>query len=283
MGLSITRPLSADGRSDETTTRGANAPVGTSAPASSSWLASVGGVLAGLPRNSASGSQRVASRQEDAWSEIAAHIRNPASDARVSKLIGMLETLHQSSPTLRSRLARIAREGGITITIADAGKMPHAFTHPGKRRIHISAEIATDTSGQAARSLPALAVEISNLCRHDEFETLNRHFRNGRLQVAHAARLKEGVEYGSIGDMVRYFSEARGTLERMGFGNPSLWYARIGPYRDIRGTYPTLNDYLRVAIKSGHTAGYERQFSNIAAQMSATTDASVKPVHPAQT
>ncbi len=210
------------------------------------------------------------------WSEVVAHIRNPGNDSRVSSLVARLETLHQESPTFRSRLSQMTREGGVTISVASKDKMPHAFTHSGKRRIHLSEEIATDVPGSADRSLPALAVEISNLCRRDEFEAVNTHFRNRRIGVTQAAQLKETAEFGSVNDMVRYFSEARGSLEQMGFGNPSKWYARLGPQGDVHAAYPTVDDYLRVAIKSGHTKGYERQFSAIAAQMSRPVDSSAK-------
>ena len=60
----------------------------------------------------------------------------------------------------------------------------------------------------------------------------------------------------------------------MGFGNPSDWYARIGPFGDVRAAYPTANDYVSAAVKSGHTAAYERQFANIAAQMKRTAEPS---------
>jgi hypothetical protein len=267
MGLSITKPYTADVSGH--TTGAASMPSSTGGiPASRRQRASTAtGVLAGLPTRGSGDFRQPAARRPDAWSAVAAHIHNPGEDARVSSLIGMLQTLHQASPTFRSRLNKMAREGGVTITVADKDTMPRAFTHPGLRRIHLSAEIVTDSPESAHQSLPALAVEISNLCRRDEFDTVNRHFHHGRLDIQHAARLKETAEYGSVGDMVRYFAEARRTLEQMGFGNPSLWYARIGPFKDVRAAYPTVNDYLKATIQSGHTAAYERQFANIAAKM----------------
>ncbi|WP_206956611.1 hypothetical protein [Trinickia acidisoli] len=276
MGLSFSKTRSTENLRYEEMASVTPVLADSGTPASSSRRAlAAGGVLAGLPRKSANMSRKIVPQSADTWSAVRAHIHNPGDDARVSKLIAMLQTLHRGSPSFRSRLQKVAMEGGVTITVADMNKMPHAFTHPGKRRIHLSAEIATDTQGHAARSLPALAVEISNLCRRDEFETVNNHFRNRRIGIAHAARLKEAAEYGSVSDMVRYFSEAREMLEQIGFGNPSQWYARVGAYGDVRAAYPTLNDYLRVAISSGHTAGYERQFSNIAAQMADRADSPV--------
>jgi hypothetical protein len=232
------------------------------------------GYLQGLPGRAASSARPAAVAKSSGWTAVAAHIRNPADDPRVLNLLAKLEVLHEQSPTFRARMKKVVGEGVVTITVARGDHLPKAFTHPGLRRIHLSEEVASDAPGGAHRSLPALAVEISNLYRGEEFETLNRHVKHGRLGIEHAARLKETAEYGSVTDMVRYFSEARRSLEQMGFGNPSDWYARIGPFGDVRAAYPTANDYVSAAVKSGHTAAYERQFANIAAQMKRTAEPS---------
>lgn len=232
--------------------------------------------LQGLPGRGTSAARPAAAAQPNAWTAVAEHIRNPTNDPRVAKLVAKLEVLHQQSPTFRARMKKIVSDGGVTVTVATSDRLPKAFTNPILRRIHLSEDVATDQQGALHRSLPALAIELSNLYRKHEFDTLHRHFESGRLDIEHAARLKETAEYGSVSDMVQFFSEARRSLEQMGFGNPSDWYARIGPFGDVRGAYPTVNDYVRAAVKSGHTAGYERQFTNIAAKMKLATASPAK-------
>jgi hypothetical protein len=231
------------------------------------------GYFQGLPARGPSATRRTEAAPPNLGSDVATHIRNPANDPRVSNLVARLEVLHGQSSTFRARMKKVIGEGGMTITVASSDHLPNAFTHPGLRRIHLSAEVATDAPTATNRSLPALAVEIANLCRHADFDAVNRHFKNGRLSIEHAARLKETAEYGSVSDMVQFFSEARRSLEEMGFGNPSDWYARIGPFGDVRAAYPTVNDYVRSAVRSGHTAAYERQLTNIAARMKRAADA----------
>jgi tRNA threonylcarbamoyladenosine modification (KEOPS) complex Pcc1 subunit len=274
MGIDITRTHGAhliDSAAGTSQTSSSNAG---EASASSSRRASTNAYLQGLPSRGMSAARPAATVQPNSWAAVASHIRNPANDPRVSNLVAKLEALHERSPTFRARMKKIVDEGGVTITVAAADHLPKAFTNPVLRRIHLSEDVATDAPGAGFRSLPALAVEISNLYRRDEFDALNRHFKNGRLGIEHAARLKETAEYGSVSDMVKFFSEARRGLEQMGFGNPSSWYARIGPFGDVRGAYPTVNDYVRAAVKSGHTAAYEQQFANIATKMKRDGNAS---------
>lgn len=266
MGLDITRTHGAHAIASTTGTSQTSSSNADGASVSRSRRAFTDAYLQGLPGRGTRAARPAATAKPNAWTAVAAHIRNPANDPRVSDLVAKLEVLHEQSPTFRARMKKIVGEGGVTITVARSDHLPQAFTHPGLRRIHLSEQVATDAPGATHRSLPALAVEISNLCRGDEFETLNRHVKDGRLEVTHAARLKETAEYGSVSDMVRFFSEARRGLEQMGFANPSDWYARIGPFGDVRNAYPTVNDYVRDAVKKGHTALYEQQFTNIAAQ-----------------
>lgn len=274
MGIDITRTHGAHQIASATGTSQTSSSNAEGASASSSRRASTDAYLQGLSSRDMTAARPAATAKPNSWAAIATHIRNPADDPRVSNLVAKLKALHERSPTFRARMKKIVDEGGVTITVARADHLPKAFTHPGLRRIHLSEEVATDAPGAAHRSLPALAVEISNLYRRDEFDALNRHFKNGRLGIEHAARMKETAEYGSVSDMVKFFSEARRGLEQMGFGNPSSWYARIGPFGDVRGAYPTVNDYVRSAVKSGHTAAYEQQFANIAAEMKRTADSS---------
>jgi hypothetical protein len=258
-----------------------NAQAPASGAASAATAAGAPDEVAGASAGKAA--QAVAPSSE-AWKLAAAHIHNPGNDPRVTKLVTMLETLHRESPTFRARLDRVVKDGGFSLHVSERKDLPPAFTDPMRRRIHLAAEVATDAPESRFRSLPALAVEISNLFRAGEFDALNRHFHDGRLDVAHAARLKETVEYGTVSDMVSFFSEARRGIEKMGFDKPETWYARRGPFgaADIRAAFPTVNDYVKNAIRSGHTAGYERQFSNIAAKMTAAAAAPPAPAEDGQ-
>ncbi|MCM5566687.1 hypothetical protein NEH59_10640, partial [Xanthomonas hortorum pv. pelargonii] len=221
------------------------------------------GALDGLQRRSSL--QRNSNVHGASWRNVIAQVRNPHEDPRIDHLLTMAGEIYKASSTFRKRMNAVAGEGGVTIRIVPDSEIGqsfgHAATRPGTRTIALTETTASNVQGSHYQSLNILLVELSNLSRANEIAEIRSGFQQGRIGQRRAAYNAERVEYGTIEDMVKYFTEAQPVIESLGYGNPLMWYAAYDYGGGIVPAYRSFEDYYATALSSGHTDVHLNNYS----------------------
>lgn len=221
------------------------------------------GRLDGLQRRSSL--QRNSNVHGASWRNVIAQVRNPHEDPRIDHLLTMAGEIYKASSTFRKRMNAVAGEGGVTIRIVPDSEIGqsfgHAATRPGTRTIALTETTASNVQGSHYQSLNILLVELSNLSRANEIAEIRSGFQQGRIGQRRAAYNAERVEYGTIEDMVKYFTEAQPVIESLGYGNPLMWYAAYDYGGGIVPAYRSFEDYYATALSSGHTDVHLNNYS----------------------
>ncbi|EPM83044.1 hypothetical protein A260_26071, partial [Pseudomonas syringae pv. actinidiae ICMP 19068] len=152
----------------------------------------------------------------------------------------------------RKRMNAVAGEGGVTIRIVPDNEIGHSFGHaatiPATRSIALTETTASNVQGSHYQSA-------------NEIAEIRSSFQQGRIGQRRAAHNAERAEYGTIEDMVKYFTEARPVIESLGYGNPSMWYAAHDYGGGIVPAYRSFEDYYARALSSGHTDVHLNNYS----------------------
>ncbi|WP_154609190.1 AvrPphF family type III effector [Pseudomonas syringae] len=169
------------------------------------------------------------------WRNVIAQVRNPDEDPRIDL-----------------RMNAVAGEGGVTIRIVPDNEIGHSFGHaatiPATRSIALTETTASNVQGSHYQSA-------------NEIAEIRSSFQQGRIGQRRAAHNAERAEYGTIEDMVKYFTEARPVIESLGYGNPSMWYAAHDYGGGIVPAYRSFEDYYARALSSGHTDVHLNNYS----------------------
>ncbi|SDE71254.1 hypothetical protein SAMN05192589_1273 [Paracidovorax valerianellae] len=261
MGLCNSKPTRVYSPSPSTSSRSSSAPSTASNDQRARRQLTADGPLAGLRGRSQSTNVAGTSRGAGHWSSVLSSINNPSGDQRIARALGLVKDIYLNSATLRDRLDTVAREGGATIHIVADDETGHSYGHAATRvsdrTILLTESTASDIDGNHHQLLNTLLIELTNLGRATDFQQVNVEFAQGKIGVARAAHNKERVEYGTIEEMSRYYSEARPEIEAAGYGNPSLWYVASDAYTGVPSpSYQSFEDYYAVARNSGHTDVY---------------------------
>nr|WP_306600165.1 AvrPphF family type III effector [Pseudomonas amygdali] len=144
---------------------------------------------------------------DTSWRNVIAQVRNPDEDPRIDHLLTMAEEIYKASSTFRKRMNAVAGEGGVTIRIVPDSEIGHSFGHPATRSIALTETTASNVQGSHYQSLNILLFELSNLSRANEIAEIRSSFQQGRIGQRRAAHNAERAEYGTIEDMVKYFTE----------------------------------------------------------------------------
>ncbi|WP_243787293.1 AvrPphF family type III effector [Pseudomonas amygdali] len=202
---------------------------------------------------------------DTSWRNVIAQVRNPDEDPRIDHLLTMAEEIYKASSTFRKRMNAVAGEGGVTIRIVPDSEIGHSFGHaatrPATRSVALTETTASNVQGSHYQSLNILLVELSNLSRANKIAEIRSSFQQGRIGQRRAAHNVERAEYGTIADMVKYFTEARPVIESLGYGNPSMWYAAHDYGGRIVPAYRSFEDYYATALSSGHTDVHLNNYS----------------------
>ncbi|MFC3396685.1 type III effector HopF2 [Brenneria rubrifaciens] len=190
------------------------------------------------------------------WSNVVSNIKNPDGDSRVDTLIDMIGMIYDASKTLRERVNRVDREGGVSLRIvpdSDIGQsFGHAETRFPSREAVIAESTAQNAKGNYFRPLNIMLLELSNMSRAAEFKQVRDKFSQGLAGPERTAHDSEKVEYQTALDMGRYYKEAKSVIQSLDYGSPSLWV--LDEYEDPR--YSTFDAYFRTMCETGHTDAY---------------------------